>query len=240
MVVKYPTGLYKIKMRWLNDSNTEDMVDNVTWFVSSTEPPRTFDVFPFVTKTSGHETLPEKWHSMETRRMDAGQLVFSIKESNNRTVSSIIQQFEFGQSIEYDQLALMSSTEVAPGSKTEIRHDTNELDVNGVLLPLGIDPNKIIKEAEKIMEQHTKDLNNIRSEIMILETKIGETQKQINECVKIKDVVAMVDQQSAAAIEEEINKLKAKMEEDVARHDSLVAEAENIKSKIDAIAKLVR
>lgn len=30
------------------------------------------------------------------------------------------------------------------------------------------------------------------------------------------------------------------MEEDVARHDSLVAEAENIKSKIDAIAKLVR
>lgn len=238
MIIKYPTGLYKSRFAWLTQVS-DTMVHNITWYISSAEPPRLIDRFAQVTKTEDHESLPPKEHTYPQRRRDAGGLAFTIREASNTDTGSVAKQFEEGQVLESQDLASIEQIDIASSNIMEVRHDNNSLDLDK-LEPIGIDPESIVSKSEVAIRQYSEQLNVTRSSVMDLELQITEIQKQINELEKIKNAVHLVEPGSEAAIDSAIAGLQSTLNIKAGEHDAKAAEVEDLKDKIRSVSQLVR
>jgi hypothetical protein len=217
MILRFPTGLYLRQI----PLEPED-VGNVTYTISNEDPATSvgnFIIFPVAEKL---KKRAPKVYTDEQRRANLGDLIYSVSSGGNTVEGRNTKLFEVGQILEFTDEAPTSEID-AVGDRFEIQHNTNLLDLEGLGLTaaeiqqLNVDSAALEKELETqltfLMDQ-TADTN---AAIKDLQKTINEANKALSALavlgdsediiakITIKRDVALVEQQGAIALKDELN-----------------------------------
>jgi hypothetical protein len=179
MIINYPTGLYTaILPRGPSDAG------NVTFTISSEQPPRTSLLFPKLPAgVSGRQRNPRAISQL-TRRADMAALVFTVNQVSRVVTGTAIRQYEVGQLLDFGDSSEPRTLDPNPaGSGSEIRHDTGLLDY----ARLGFtDAQQLVveTEAQTIFRRQQQELADYRQLYSDLQVQIQENQKLLSETVK--------------------------------------------------------
>jgi len=230
MIINFPTGLYKSAL------GTED---NVTWYISSNDPPRSARPFVQLPVAEKLRSAPDKQYTEQERRASVGALAFSVVESTQDDVASSKKQFEVGQVLDFITEEVPTIT--LPGdSELAIRHDTNVLDLES----LGLSETEIASLCQRASE--TKDsldasFDDARTRVADLEVLITENQKKINEIEKTIDAIVLIGDQ---IIVERLQLEKQTLIEGrallVQEHEQQVTLAGQLRDQIRQVSQMVR
>lgn len=240
MIIRYPSGLYtSVLPKKPSDGG------NVTFLISSTDPPRSLLQFLQIPIGISHRTRDELVYTKQERRGTLGELVFSISKSNASVVGSGKKQYEVGEVLEFDTTAQISVTPMLVPEITQIRHDTNLLDYSG----LGISADELLnieRAAQSAMNRLETELNAARQNRSNAEVDISKNQKSINETIKAisaletlseidGSVVPVIDKLRSNLIDLENTKSLL-----MSQADSYAVEASQIVDKMRKLTQVVR
>lgn len=245
MIINAPTGMYKSLFGWVTPNN--DSIYNVTWYISSNEPPTSRDNFIQIPYGSSLELMPQRVYDKTSRRKAVGQLVFTTEKAIYTDVGSNKKQFEDGQVLESEDIMLIGSDDIPTNSEMSIRHNTNILDIESYLdddTSGTIDQiNTLYEDADKLLESLHTQFTSVRSSVCNVDFEIKEIQKSINEINKAISAVQLVypsgsdiESQLAARLGELESELTVKKSE----YDVLMSESEVLKDKIREVSQIVR
>lgn len=187
MIIRYPTALYRAVLP------TEASGGNVTFLISTTDPPRA---------VAGATKLPE---SVEHRQRSIttlpfslqkhlyGQFTFSSFKSNSQTVGTSKLPYEAGQLLDFpaEEVDDSALTDLLGSTETEIRHDTNLLDLED----LGIssdDADFIETVAADSMSSLMAAANIARQQRQDTEVALSENKKSQTEARKALNAVTVL------------------------------------------------
>lgn len=184
MIVRYPTGLYSSVL-----PRGPQQAGNVTFTISSTQPPRTSLLFPKLPPgVSGRRRTP-RVIDVSLRRKDVDNLLFTVNSASRGATSSSVKQYEVGQILEFGDLAPTRTLEPnTAGCHSEIRHDTGLLDYQR----LGITPDQralVEREGDEVYRRLEAELAAARQLYSDLQVAIGENQKLLTETGKALDAL---------------------------------------------------
>lgn len=232
MIIRYPTGLYNPFGRLSN-------FDNVTWHISSEDPPRSNDVIIKIPIAEELKNLPGVAYERKQRREAFGELIFTINESNRTMTGSATKLYGEGDVLEFqndDRQDLV----MPRGDRVESRHNLNDLDLSSV----GLEADDIEQFNLSIYDKKSeleRQFLDVRSEISDLETQIQEVQKHINETNKALNAVKVLeDDQLESKILDKRNQYQEQHDDLVNEHtsksDDLASIVDNL-NRIDMVAK---
>jgi len=248
MVITFPTGFYRTILPVKPDDG-----GNVTYVISNNSPPRTNLIFQQVPPgIELKQKLPRNYTTSE-RRSALAELVFTVTGGNNALATSGALQFEVGQVLDFDEqtLAEAAAQEVTPllvPPKTEIRSDTNLLDLAG--LGLGEAELALIdSESSLALDGLYAELNNIKMKHASAESQLNDNQKKTNEANKTLSAInTIIERQNSTtsldSAQEKIEVLLIKLQSDreilIQLLNQLAGDATAIRDQINAVAQLVR
>jgi len=182
MIIRYPTGFYNsVLPHRPNDGG------NVTYLISTTEPPRGTPLsVTSIPSAIKNKTNNQHSYTKMQRRGMVGDKIFSITKTGKSRVSSSKKQFESGQLLDFDDVVISNLNPMLVGVSTEIRHDTNKLDLQGIGLTsdqvLSIEENAFEKLAVMQGELLRLHRDRLNAETLIVENNKtqNETKKAIN------------------------------------------------------------
>jgi hypothetical protein len=213
--------------------------DNITWHVSSNNPPTTFRTYTQVPVVESIRPLPRRAHSRDVRRSTKGDLVFSVNETHGRRTPSGKKQFAEGEVLEFGDVNV-ADIAIPPSNKIEARHNTNILDLES----LGLEEEQVSDLYSRAMdtrESLDERYQTVRSQIEDLESLIRDTQKSINEVNKAIAAVAVIgDESIESSLNNKLESLQTDLHEYVTQHEAAVAESESIMDQIRQINEMVR
>ena len=185
MIIKYPTGLYASSL-----PHSPSDAGNVTFTISSTEPPRTSLLFPKLPPgVSGRRRTP-KVIDVAQRRKDVNNLLFTINSVSRAVTATSIRQYEVGQLLNFgDVESLRALDPDTSGFSSEIRHDTGLLDYER----LGFTPSQqqvVEAEADLAYRRLEVELSSNRQDNSDLQIQIGENKKLLTEAGKALDALS--------------------------------------------------
>lgn len=241
MIIIAPTALYK------NVIPTSDLdPGDVTFTISSTDPPRTSRVTGIIPPAIRQRKWPEMDVDLERRRASLGELKYTISKSGPSIVGSNTKQFEVGQVLPFDDSVVASSLEpMFVTSNTELQHDTNLLDY----AKLGLSTQDVDLLTATAREQ-TQVLNDQLSaskqdraniEIQIIENKKlqNETTKAISavaEVVNVDPALGVV----AANLARKLEELRQQESELIVAANVAAATATDLLARIRRLSQVVR
>jgi len=226
MIIDFPTALYKTVFPKGEEAG------NVTWQVSSTNPPRAVEE---VTQFPDAETLrrrgPLDEYDDKTRRQFLDELVYTVTSGSPSAVGSATKQFEAGQILDFEteeELPAVVGVETPP--IIDLQHNTNLLDLQA----LGFSE----EEAQGIIDRTENADKTLREEIIALQgqvddhqTQIHENQKTLNEAYKVRDALTVIqDEEMMVKINEKITALQKQRDDLVNEFNALSGQ---LKSKYD-------
>ena len=230
MIISFPTALYA------NVIPVPQGTGNVTWLISSTDPPRSTTSFQQI--PPGELTRQKVPISDDgPRRRAMGDAVFSISQGAQSTVGSIKLQFEIGQILDFtsEELAVVTTANVP--QMVDLQQNTNLLDLSS----LGLTDLEIVQVTE-VSEQTKKQLEGeivaLQQNITNVSVAINENQKQINEANKVLDAVTVIGDAGL------ITKMNAKIADLSTQRDALIATLnaynEAVGVKFDDLLKVIQ
>lgn len=233
MIIRYPTAFFEPLLPVDNEAG------NVTYTCSG-DPPREKQL---ATPRAPIEIISE--YNFASLRATYGELAYTTVVSSAYVVASGRKQYEIGQLLDFTD----DTTEVvlqAPSSLSQIRHDTNLLDLSD----LGLTDDEIAAvdtAASDALTVLLASLNQLRQRADINSVAMADNQKKTNEVVKALaavDVIGSSTTVDIAAIKTHLEAtqvaLGAEMASLVALADQLSAEISVVNSNISAVSQLVR
>jgi len=233
MIIRHPTALYSNQI-------PQEPSDggNVTFTISMENPERDDQQ---VTRLPPAVELREKTGDRltdEERRAALGDYAYSVNESQADQVGTSKKQYEAGQVLEFTTEEIAPLNPMLVSKRTEIRHDTNKLDLTG----LGIsqdDINTIDSIASTQMDDLYAELSVQKNKRKNAETAIGENQKTQNETNKaIAAINELVD--TAPELSQTIKELEANLKRLQDEATELRTEANDASSAADSILEQIR
>jgi hypothetical protein len=194
MIISFPTALYKSILP------TENNPGNVTFTISSNDPPRP-SITPYPLQVAEVvKPLPPKVYSPEERRVAMGDLIFSVSQGSLNLVSTGVKQFEVGQILDFTTESLPALNNLDVPDIIDLQQNTNRIDVAAT----GLTDNEIYNLELAARTQ----FNNLVAELNALKTGISDTQlaiqnnqRQLNENRKVRDAAILVTGSDPTIIE---------------------------------------
>lgn len=239
MIIRYPTGLYASVLP------APDEYGNVTFTISSTDPPRSALQFHQIPDGIANKHLDRQLLDKPLLRENLGPLAFTVSRSTASETGSGTKQFEIGEVLEFGDAEVASISPMLISSRTEIRHDTNVLDYDA----LGITDDELeaIKlSAHQALEQLEVSLNEARQNRANVEIDINKNQKAINETSKAiaaLETLSEIDPSVLPTVEKlqaNLGQLQATRDELMEKANSHAMEAEAILNKMRRLMQVVR
>lgn len=230
MQIKYPTAFYRSVI-----PAKPQQAGNVTFIISSTEPPRPKNASIKVPNGLAPQ-IPRKPIS----RTNFGELVFTISDANRTILNNSTKQYVLGDVLEFQTAGINSSVAEAPTTLLEIRHDLTRIDYRSLGLS-DDDINTLSSESNSVQEQirstlaiKQKQYDDIITNISNLQTILNETQKALSATNII------YNQTLSSSIKDIIDKLQIKSSETSSQIESLVSQSAIISVDINALIDRAR
>jgi hypothetical protein len=232
MIVRYPTGYYSSVLPKVPSDPT-----SVTYLISFTDPPRSNLVFQQL--PDGISRLKRPF-PLKPNRDSVGLRSFTVSDSGASNVGSGMKQYEVGQTLEFAPSVLLAVDAFKPG-KLDVRHDTNVLDLDGLGLSSAEVDDLNVKTLAKIDELKS-DLAALKQERLDVENSIGSLQKSLNEAMKARDAVAVLDDSEAILekLDAKIASYTSEMSDAVSRANELAQSGDEVMAQIRSLMQLVR
>lgn len=245
MIIRYPTGYYTSAL----PSKPSD-VGNVTYYISTSEPPRTQLQIPQVPLGIVQRAKPPRDLDPIVRRSQVGELIYTISEGTPVSTATGKRQYDIGQIIEFSEDSGSAVDPMLVTAKTEVRHDTNLYDLTSMGLT-----NEEISTIENTtlvaLGEITDQLNRVKQLRSDTELEINALQKTINELNKTISSLSVTRSQIGGtgeiALADIIDKLEDKLASTIASRDLAIetanayaAEASNLYGQLLAVGVLVR
>ena len=229
MIIKFPTGLYSSEL---------PNQGNITWYISSNEPPRSSLGFMQVPIAEEIRPAPGKIYTKEERREAIGQLAFTINEPSQADVGTSRRAFTIGQILDFEEGDAPDLT-LPSGERLETRHNMNMFDLS----TMGLTEEEIDKFNEDIENKESElqqEYDIKRTSLETLRAGIRENQKSINETTSTIDTATIVgDDNIVEKLTEHRSGLIKERDQLATKHEELVAETEELKDQIRQVRQMV-
>jgi len=182
MIIRYPTGSYDI-------FGSLSKASNISWYISSNDPPRSSDVVLKVPIAEESRTLPPP-AIKSIKRGTYGELVYTISTANNTIAASLTKVYGEGDILGFS-IPETANVDIPRSENIQLRHDLNEINLSDV----GLDSEDVVKFNNSVsVVQTTLEASFlvVRSSISDLEITIQEIQKKINETNKALSAVTII------------------------------------------------
>ena len=213
MIIEQPTKLYESLLP------VGQAAGNITWTISSNDPPRITTTVPLLTSTDEFRPLPKMIFKPACRELGVGEYVFNLSYTLATKAGTGRKQYESGQIIDFTQETLPTVDTLLVPDTVEIQQNTNYIDLSAFGLT-NADIAALDTSARNNMNNAISTLNFTQASINSIEVNINDNQKMINEIRK-----AITAASSLFDIENPIvQKLLTKQYELTAERDALVAQ----------------
>lgn len=210
---------------------------NVTFTISNEPPPRTnlfFQKIPL--GVVDRQRLPSV-SDIVTRRLDLGDLIFSVSRSARTEEGNTAKQYEIGQVLDFADVALQTVDPMLVGVLTEIQHNNNILDYE--IMGLTEDEQQLLADnALQTQDLLTDQLNLVRQERANADQTINSNQKTINEINRTLSAIEIIIANAAStdgSLRELVDKLTSRLNEVTAARDEAIVQANNLAAQADTI-----
>jgi hypothetical protein len=231
MIISFPTALYKNVIPGPGGSG------NVTWLISSTDPPRSVESFQQIPPAESIRRRDPPTFTDRQRRDAMGDAVFSLSQGSQSIVGTAVKQFEIGQILEFEDETLPETTITPLPAMVDIQQNTNLLDLSALgLTDSEID--RVTQESEKVKKQIEDEIVSLKRNVDDMSISINENQKRINEADKTLDAATVINDEAI------VNKMNLKISELTEQRIILVEELnaynERIGVKYDQLLKVIQ
>lgn len=231
MIIEAPTALYQSILP------VGQAAGNISWTISSNDPPRQSSTIPLLTNTDEYKELPKMIFNPACREFGVGEYVFNLSYTLASKAGAGRKQYESGQIIEFTQEALPDVDQLTVPDTVELQQNTNLIDLESLGLTEA-DVAVLDTDARKNMNLAIDDLNTIQANINTTKISINDNQKLINETRKaVSAASALFDIENPI-----VKKLLEKQYELVSQRDVLVSQLNTYISqaneKYDTIQRL--
>jgi chromosome segregation ATPase len=243
MIVASPTGLYKEMFSW--ESSYEEAQDNITWYVSSNEPPYILGDFATIPVGQKLRSLPDRVHTTKSRRKSLGELIFTTESAGYDDLLSGKFQFETGQTLTLDDISDIDTLSIPKSQDMSVRHNANVLDISSY-----VDSqdklSSVLEEANVQLQALHKELNEYRSSVTNVEHKIQEVQKSINEVNKSKEAMDILQSQGVdigtldTELDAKLTNLQNELTSLESQHSTHISNVNTTRDKIRQLSQVVR
>lgn len=223
MIINYPTALYKPILPGSTDPG------NVTYTISNNDPPRSKSVFLQLPRSEEIRKSPPRVYSKYDNRKFVSDLIFSITAPSLSTEGSGSKNFEIGQFLDF---TTEESSQPDPYSleSIELRQDTNVVDYSKFGLSKD-EYSNIVSIAEKKMDEITKNINLVGTQLNDNKENISSNQSNINEATKLYNNIVLILGDSS----EEAKKVKTKIDSYNIYAAKLLEERDVLLSTLDSL-----
>lgn len=226
MIIRYPTGAYE------NIIN-----DNVTWVISSEDPPQSIEKFNKLPIAEERKTVSLNYNKL-SYRSTLGELVFSVQQSSPSDVGSSRSHFVVGDVLDFNTGENLSIN-IAPSNKIETRHDVNIVDYKSAGLS-DEEINKIRYESKNKKDILDMEFKNLMYEIANIESTISELQKSVNETQKAINAVEILgDKDILLKLNNNKIELEKNINELIKEYNEKTELSESIKNNIRSISRMI-
>lgn len=223
MIIDFPTALYNSVLPMAADDP-----GNITYTISSNDPPRATDPTAELPIAEQLRPLPDKIFTRKEFRDALGEFVFSVSEASLTDIGSGKKQFEVGQLLDFGEFADVEGLTVTEvPTPVDLQQNTNILELGDFGLTQE-EINSLTDQAESKFNDLIEELNAIRTEINNNEARILENQKSINEVRKTIKAARVVLDVSTGSSNDIIDKLIESEEELVEERDALITETNEL------------
>ncbi len=198
MIISAPTALYKSIL-----PKSESDPSNVTFTVSSNDPPRSSQNSQIISSVEELRQLPERVVTQDDREKTYGTYVFSVAAGSQTQVGLGTKSFEVGQILEFEEEIPGTVTPLEVPEEVDIQHNTNLLDYQMLGLTQA-ETNLLIKDAKNDFNKILDELNLTMTNVNNYQIKVQDNQKEINETRKAKDAAKVVLEYSGSTAAGEI------------------------------------
>ena len=187
MIIDTPTALYSSVLP------TFDGVGNVTFTISSYDPPRPVISPTPLTRGQSVRSLPPKIYDPLTRRTAFGELVFSVSSGSQTIIPASTKAFEVGQILDFDDVPedIPTVAVLNVPDTIDLQQNTNVLDYEAA----GLTPDEVqsIQDTAQLqMTAKVDDINALKTQIMDYQTQIQDNQRSLNEIQKLIDATTVL------------------------------------------------
>jgi hypothetical protein len=224
MIISAPTALYDSIL-----PQEPENAGNVTWTISSNDPPRPDTVTPIINTIEEMKPLPPLPFNPSERPINTGAFVFSLNTSTSKIAGSGKKIFEVGQILEFTEEEQQAVTTKQTPDIIDLQQNTNILDIDDV----GLTPEEIVgitEDARTRFNLLTDQINSLTSDINILKIEISDNQKSINEVTKVKNAAILIYGENSQIVQ----RLTLKEESLLMQKDELIAQVDAKNLEIDA------
>lgn len=222
MIIKFPTALYASVIPTVED------VGNVSWLISSNDPPRPSAAPIPLQLGESSQPLPPRTNSPADRLVALGELVFALSFGTTREVGVGAKAFEVGELLDFeaeDGVTQIDGLNVP--DVVDVQQNTNMLDLVGAGLTQD-EADDLVQSAQTKFDELMNSLNDIKTTINDKKVQIQDTQRLLNEAIKATNAAIQVFGGTDNVV---VTKLTNRQSELVKQRDSLVVGVNNLSAQ---------
>lgn len=244
MIIGFPTALYTASI-----PQEASESGNVTFTVSSEDPPRSTETFFQLLRSEEIRGLPPRIYDEITRRLTFDQLIFTVSTGTQRKAGAGTKAYEVGQLLDFDDIQEPDDVDTLNvPDVVELQQNTNLLNY----AELGLTDEQVeelLLGANQRFNEEVTNLNVTKSAIADKESDIKDNQRLLNETNKALDASRAVfagstDVTSGNQIIEQLEEKQQQLEDVrvvlVDELNALTAQANEIYNKILDLKEVVR
>jgi len=225
MIIEFPTALYNAVLP--EDANDNQ---NITFLISSTDPPRSEKTFFQLLYSEELKNLPSKIHNDNRRRANLGEFIFNVSFASQSNTINGAKMFESGQLLEFPDVESIDGINVLEvPDRVEVQQNNNVLDLESVGLNEN-ESNDLIDQSETKFHKSISILNDLGMQVKDKKAAIQENQKLINETRKARDAALVVFSDTSTGVNDNeiVIKLNQKEQELISEKDDLISELNSL------------
>lgn len=236
MIISAPTALYSVLLPV--DTN----VGNVTWNISSNDPPRSVETTALIPVSEELKPIPPLFFDPTARQLNTGEFIYNLSYTQKSQVGIGNKMFESGQILDFTDETSPQTELLSVPPTIELQQNTNIINVND----MGLTEEQIAKltiETRKKYNYTVTSLNFMVADINAIGIQISDNQKRINETQKTYNasVVSLGDSDEITiSLSNRLASLQAERTVLVTKYDSSVQIANNLYDQVLKIKELVR
>ena len=204
---------------------------NITFTISSTNPPRPTVFISPLFRTEDLRPIPDRVFDTKQRRVELGDFVFGVSSGSQSIIGSGTKIFEVGQILDFttEDLPVLPFLEVP--DIIDVQQNTNVLDLDQLGLT-NIEVADLTERSRSRFDLIMVEINTVKTQINDIKVNISANQRFINEVRKAKEAAQVVFEGSDTTV---VTKLSTREAQLVTERDSLSSQLTLL--TVDAKAK---
>jgi len=215
----------------------------VTWTISSEDPIRSQESFLQLPIAEELRKRDPRNFTEQQRRIDQGELLFTIIQGSQVDNGSNTKLFEVGQFLEFDNQEQIEDVETTNAPDLiDIMHFTNLLDLQAAGLTEE-EIEQVLLQADDRQRELEDQVASLQVEINDLESQIIEVQKGINETNKAIGAIqeiGITDTTIIEKLQENLDQLTTERSDTISAVNDRKADLEEAYNSLLRVSELVR